>query len=107
VLRRQDQAGTLAWSAVVGLLEPPCFEESRRLPAWRDLSGLAGWVARLEKGNRNCGLFWAACRIAEAGQDGLFGELAAAAALTGLPDREIAGTIASARRTVTQQGHAA
>ena len=29
---------------------------------------LAAWVARLEEGNRNSGLFWAACRAIEAGR---------------------------------------
>ena len=59
---------------------------------------LAGWVERLEEGNRNCGLFWAACRAVEAGRPSVLDDLAAAAAKAGLSRREIARTIASARR---------
>src|SRR6266542_926058 len=33
-----------------------------------DLSHLAAWVGRLQEGNRNSGLYWAACRAVEAGQ---------------------------------------
>jgi hypothetical protein len=93
-------AVSLDWSAVNHVLEP----ESQRLVTSRatspeDVSRLAGWVERLEEGNRNSGLFWAACRVVEAGQAGMLDDLAAAAARTGLPDREIARTIASASRS--------
>jgi hypothetical protein len=54
-------------------------------------------VARLPEGNRNDGLFWAANRAMEAGLTDL-GELAEAARETGLDEREIARTLASARR---------
>lgn len=61
---------------------------------------LAGWVGRLQEGERNAGLFWAACRLAEAGfpPDAVASALAPAAASAGLPDREIATTIRSASR---------
>ena len=64
-----------------------------------DLSHLAAWVRQQHEGNRNDGLFWAACRAAEAGDETVLAELATAARSTGLPDREIAATIKSARRT--------
>ena len=65
---------------------------------------LAAWVERLEEGNRNSGLFWAACRVVEDGRAGRLGDLAEAAKRTGLPRREIARTIASARRTARTRG---
>ena len=49
--------------------------------------------------NRNDGLFWAACRAAEAGDEAVLAELAIAARATGLAGHEIAATIRSARRT--------
>ena len=96
---RPPSAG-LNWSAVTRLLEPE-RQRSYDLPVAEpaDLNRLAGWVERLEEGNRNSGLFWAACRAVEAGQSGLLDELAAAAARTGLPAQEIARTIASASRS--------
>jgi hypothetical protein len=55
-------------------------------------------MARQQEGNRNDSLFWAANRALEAGLADL-GELADAARSTGLEEREIARTLASARRT--------
>jgi hypothetical protein len=64
---------------------------------------LSDWVARLAEGNRNAGLFWAACRLAEAGlsEDETTAALEAAALSTGLEVRETRGTIHSAHRTIT------
>jgi hypothetical protein len=99
VVSHQPQAATLDWAEATGLLEP------RRQAAIRpaaaspgDLSHLAAWVARQHEGNRNDGLFWAACRAAEAGDETVLAELAAAARSAGLTGREITATIASARR---------
>lgn len=63
---------------------------------------LSDWVARLPEGNRNAGLFWAACRLAEAGltEDETAAALEPAAVSTGLEVRETRGTIHSAHRTV-------
>ena len=99
LIRYQAESGGLDWSAATRLLDP-----QRDLLAWPrvtepgDLGHLAAWVERLQEGNRNSGLFWAACRAVEAGQPGVLDDLAAAAAKTGLTDREIARTIASATR---------
>ena len=105
VVRHQPQAGPFEWDAAVRLLDPQ--REIGPRPALRepggDLSHLAGWVARLTEGNRNDGLFWAACRAAEAGDDTTLGRLADAAREAGLGGREITATIASARRTASRQ----
>lgn len=66
-----------------------------------DVSRLAAWVAARCVGERNRGLFWAACRLAEndvAATDAL-DVLTAAAGQAGLGEREIAATIRSAYRT--------
>jgi len=89
----------LNWSAVTGLLEPRqdrLIQSRAAAPA--QVSGLVAWVEKLAEGNRNSGLFWAACRAVEAGESGLLDDLAAAAARTGLPEPEITRTIGSARR---------
>lgn len=96
----RPRLGGIDWSAVTGTLEPG-RSRARRSPSTArvDTSRLAAWVGQLEEGNRNCGLFWAACRAAEVGQHHVLDELAAAAARTGLSESEIRRTIASARRT--------
>ena len=61
---------------------------------------LAAWVAGRGEGERNRGLFWAACRLAENGvppADAL-DALGAAAQSAGLGDREITTTVRSAYR---------
>jgi hypothetical protein len=63
------------------------------------IDGLAGWVARLGEGNRNAGLFWAACRALEACPATSLDPLADAARQAGLGDREIRATLESARKT--------
>jgi hypothetical protein len=94
----------LDWTAVSGLLTPsqPNFRNATQ-PGHADVGRLAAWVARLPEGNRNAGLFWAACRVAETGQPGHLDALAEAAQAAGLPEREIARTIASARRSAGRE----
>jgi len=70
-----------------------------------DAERLAGWVAARGEGERNCGLFWAACRLAENGTapgDAL-DALAPAAAHAGLSEREITTTVRSAYRATTAE----
>ena len=65
-----------------------------------DAERLAAWVAGRGEGERNRGLFWAACRLAENGvspADAL-DALGAAAHSAGLGDREITTTVRSAYR---------
>src|SRR5699024_9806749 len=80
---------------------PPGRPPSRGVAREADVSRLAAWVATRGEGERNRGLFWAACRLAESGvpaSDGL-DVLSAAAAEAGLGEREIATTVRSAYRT--------
>lgn len=68
----------------------------------RDVSRIAAWVATRGEGERNRGLFWAACRLAENGvapSDAL-DVLAAAAGHAGLSEREVTTTVRSAYRAV-------
>ena len=65
-----------------------------------DAERLAAWVASRGEGERNRGLFWAACRLAENGTpptDAL-DALGPAAAQAGLSEREITTTVRSAYR---------
>ena len=100
LIRYGPRPSGLDWPAVTGLLDPGRSRADRSPGAARaDTSRLAAWVGQLAEGNRNCGLFWAACRAAETGQHHVLDELATAVARTGLSEREIRRTIASARRT--------
>ncbi|XPP25378.1 MAG: bifunctional DNA primase/polymerase [Leucobacter sp.] len=67
-----------------------------------DVDRLAAWVSRLQEGERNHGLFWAACKMAENNipSDTALDALAAAGGSAGLAEREILTTVRSAYRTV-------
>ncbi|MGD7708142.1 primase C-terminal domain-containing protein [Microlunatus sp. Y2014] len=69
----------------------------------RDAQRLAGWVSALGEGERNRGLFWAACRLAEAGvaPSVTLDALGPAAEQIGLPPREVVTTIRSAYRATS------
>jgi hypothetical protein len=104
LVKRTGTHSGLDWAAVTRLLEPqPQAQRPPQPAAGRpaDTGRLAGWVARLAEGNRNDGLFWAANRALEAGLTDLH-ELAQAARTAGLDDREIARTLASARRQASR-----
>jgi Bifunctional DNA primase/polymerase, N-terminal len=94
----------LDWAAAVSFLDlrQPHLQPARP-PSHINADRLATWVARLPEGNRNAGLFWAACRAAEAGTPGALDALAEAAQTAGLPTQEIARTIASARRSAARE----
>lgn len=66
-----------------------------------DADRLAAWVAARSEGERNRGLFWAACRLAETGAtpEQIQAVLGPPAEHAGLPGPEIAATIRSATRT--------
>ncbi|MBV9093864.1 MAG: bifunctional DNA primase/polymerase [Streptosporangiaceae bacterium] len=98
LLGHRDGTAGLGWAAVTRLLDPqPQHRPGRAAGCPADTSRLAGWVARLSEGNRNDGLFWAANRALDAGHTDL-SQLADAARKTGLDEREITRTLASARR---------
>jgi len=106
VVQHQAPGSCLDWAgAAAHLLDPadrtlvPGQQRGRQYDADR----LAAWVAVLEEGNRNAGLFWAACRLVEAGRMDALAALADAARTSGLPDSEIWRTLASARRTVAAE----
>lgn len=89
--------------ALRDLLDPrPQHSPSRpTIVGARDAQQLAAWVARRAEGERNRGLFWAACRLAESGLGltEVADALTPAAEYIGLDGREIIGTIRSAFRT--------
>ena len=97
VTARRGRDG-LDWRAVTRLLEPERLQQREQTTPERptEVNRLAAWVERLQEGNRNDGLFWAACRALEAGQT--LDPLAEAALKIGLPEREIRRTLDSAER---------
>jgi hypothetical protein len=98
LIKRADERGGLNWDAVARLLEPELQQRPRRSDERStDAHRLAEWMAHQQEGNRNDGLFWAANRALDAGLADLE-ELADAARRTGLDEREIARTVASAHR---------
>lgn len=88
--------------ALRDFLDPRPQPSFRRVGAGRveDAERLAGWVSALGEGERNRGLFWAACRLAEAGvaPSVTLDALGSAAEQIGLPPREVVTTIRSAYR---------
>ncbi len=67
-----------------------------------DLTRLACWVSRLQEGERNHGVFWAACKMAEKDvpTGAALDALTAAGASAGLSEREVTTTVRSAYRAV-------
>ena len=94
---RDDQHQTFDWKAAVGLLAPAAPRCSGR--GGTGPVGLVAFVSRLEEGERNRGLFWAACRAVDEGHAETLDDLVAAAIGTGLSKTEAARTVASAART--------
>lgn len=91
----------LEWQAATRLLDPPKPPARLSRHDSGDLGKLAAWVAGLREGNRNDGLFWAACRAVETGHSDL-GGLVAAAVRAGLDEDEALRTVASAVRRAGQ-----
>ena len=83
------------------LLASPTVLATRGFSGSRRIAGLLRVVAAAAEGERNCALYWAACRLFERGGNaGAVEQLVAAARSSGLEEREIRATIASAARTV-------
>ncbi|MCI1978264.1 MAG: bifunctional DNA primase/polymerase [Bifidobacteriaceae bacterium] len=87
-------------------LDPKPLERTRTLrPVWSRGGGverIAAWVGTLVEGERNRGLFWAACRLAEQGlaPANALDVLRSPAEALGLSEREVVTTVRSAYRTV-------
>ncbi|MCK9487492.1 MAG: bifunctional DNA primase/polymerase [Dehalococcoidia bacterium] len=79
------------------LLRPPTPPPPPSRPVSGDGAALVRHVMALREGNRNNGLFWAACRAVEDGHD-ITDELIQAARSVGIPEREARRTVASAAR---------
>jgi hypothetical protein len=95
---RTGQRGGFDWAAANRLLVPERQQAPEHAAERQTQVGhLAAWVEQLPEGNRNDGLFWAACRALGAGQS--LDPLAEAALKTGLTEREVHRTLASAERT--------
>ena len=91
-------------SALRHLLAPPHTERPGHGGLGEAPDRLGAWLAGQPEGNRNRALFWAACRAAEAGiaEVDARATLGPAAARTGLDEREISATLASAYRTTAR-----
>ena len=96
LLDERQADALLDWQAVRRLLEPPAPPSRRPHPA-AGADALVAWVTGLAEGNRNAGLYWAACRMAETGTGDLE-QLVGAAVQAGLPEDEARRTVASAAR---------
>ncbi|WP_416371715.1 primase alpha helix C-terminal domain-containing protein [Leucobacter sp. UCD-THU] len=87
-----------------GFLDPKQDQPRRPLTADRplDVERLAAWVSRLQEGERNQGLFWAACKMAEndISPNTALDALAVSGGNAGLTEREVTTTVRSAYRTV-------
>ena len=103
VVSKQASAATVDWQKVRKHLDPqPYRAPERDADGPRDVSHLAGWMARQPEGNRNEGLFWAANRAIEAGDTATLDGLAQAARDAGLDAREADRTIRSAQQSATR-----
>jgi Bifunctional DNA primase/polymerase, N-terminal/Primase C terminal 1 (PriCT-1) len=105
LLERRRAGLQVDWSKIRRFLEPP--RQTPRLADRTDAEGssldrLAAWVAGQLEGNRNDGLFWAACRAVEAGYtESDLDALVTAAIVAGLPEPEARRTI----RSVMERAH--
>lgn len=92
-------------SALRSFLDPRPPAQARRDGSVQELDAdrLGRWIAGLGEGERNRGLFWAACRLAEAGTHpaDTLAALGPAAEHIGLSGREVSATIRSAYRTTS------
>lgn len=89
------------FDACRAVLEPPRPVRTLPRPAGGNHDALIRHVAAQVDGNRNNGLFWAACRAVESDADtAVLDALVDAAVSAGLPERAARRTVESARRRV-------
>jgi len=105
LVETQPSANPIDAAALRDFLEPERAQRRfaakiGRQPTAARAEALKAWVATRPEGERNAGLFWAACRMAEAGHpiDTTLDALTPSAAYCGLLDLEIAATVHSAYR---------
>lgn len=112
-VRRVSAGGVASLDAarLRDLIDPRPAPGARRAGPVRDVSAerLAAWVAGREEGERNRGLFWAACRLVENGTPpaDAMAVLGPAAEHAGLSRREVEATIRSAYRSAPPATHPA
>jgi hypothetical protein len=94
---RQGTGRTFSVTAARELLDPPRPRRTAVPVNGGDVGALAAWVAAQPEGNRNAGLYWAACKAVEGGAADLepFVEAAQSA---GLSEAEARATVQSAAR---------
>ncbi|WP_243073691.1 bifunctional DNA primase/polymerase [Microbacterium sp. SS28] len=95
-----SEARSIDAAALRDFLDPRPIRDARAQTDSMNGEVLSRWVSRLREGERNHGLFWAACRLSEAGviADAIVEVLGPAAARIGLEANEIERTIYSACR---------
>jgi hypothetical protein len=96
LLDHRTDDGRLDWQAARRLLDPPGSAPRQRPARAVGSMALVARVAALPEGNRNSGLFWAACRAE--GDRAVLEQLVAAAVQAGLSDDEARRAVASAAR---------
>lgn len=97
--RRTEPGGRrLLWDSVKAFLEPVRPSQPFSAQASGGMDHLIRWVSERPEGNRNAGLYWAACRAIEGGHRGLLPSLVQAAVSAGLNEREARATVTSAER---------
>lgn len=103
----RDQPQPLDAGRLRRFLDPPPPRthgpQSQVMDRGVDVERLAAWVGRLQEGERNQGLFWAACTMAEhhVPPGHALDALTTAGGQAGLSVREVTVTVRSAYRTVT------
>jgi len=99
---RPPTGARIDWEACKRLLCPPepvpVRRSSRSGPG--GAKHLVRWLQGELQGNRNSGLFWAACVVLEAGDELVITDLAAVALSAGLGEAEVSRTIGSAYKKV-------
>jgi hypothetical protein len=103
----RDQPQPLDAGRLRRFLDPPPPRtqgpQSQAMDRGVNVERLAAWVGRLQEGERNHGLFWAACTMAEhhVRPGHALDALTTAGGQAGLSMREVTVTVRSAYRTVT------
>lgn len=98
LIDQRSGTGRLDWRTACQLVNPQRQAQTRPPRGDGGTGHLPAWVASLPQGNRNNGLYWAACRCIESGDLDVLEDLAAASEL---PEQEARRTIASAARKAT------